>query len=94
MCWSWCCHTRVRLAPAEDSCPAAGNTSTYCESTDGAGYPQAITVNLGSAQSIGSITPDLPPSSPWSTRTETLSVLGSANHTTFSQTVASAGYTS
>jgi hypothetical protein len=70
-----------------------GNSSTYWESTDGAGYPQTVTVNLGSVQSIGSITLDLPPSSSWSTRTETLSVLGSANDTTFSQIVASAGYT-
>jgi hypothetical protein len=70
-----------------------GSTSTYWESTDGAGYPQTITVNLGSVQSIGSITLDLPPSSSWSTRTETLSVLGSTNDTTFSQIVASAGYT-
>jgi Carbohydrate binding module (family 6)/F5/8 type C domain len=70
-----------------------GNTSTYWESTDGAGYPQTITVNLGSAQSIGSITLDLPPLSNWNTRTETLSVLGSTNGTTFTQIVGSAGYT-
>jgi len=70
-----------------------GNTSTYWESTDGAGYPQAITVNLGSAQSIGSITLDLPPSTAWNTRTETLSVLGSANGTAFTQIVAPAAYT-
>jgi hypothetical protein len=70
-----------------------GNTSTYWESTDGAAYPQTITVNLGSAQSIGSITLDLPPATAWSTRTETLSVLSSTNDTTFSQIVASAGYT-
>jgi Carbohydrate binding module (family 6)/F5/8 type C domain/Abnormal spindle-like microcephaly-assoc'd, ASPM-SPD-2-Hydin len=70
-----------------------GNTSTYWESADGAGYPQTITVNLGSAQSIGSITLDLPPSSAWSTRTETMSVLGSANGSSFTQIVASAGYT-
>jgi hypothetical protein len=70
-----------------------GNTSTYWESTDGAGYPQTITVDLGSVQSIGSLTLDLPPSSAWATRTETLSVLGSTNGTTFSQLVGSAGYT-
>jgi hypothetical protein len=70
-----------------------GNTSTYWESSDGAGYPQWITVDLGSVQSIGSITLDLPPSSAWNTRTETLSVLGSTDNTTFSQIVASAGYT-
>ena len=70
-----------------------GNTSSYWESTDGAGYPQTITVNLGSAQAIGSITLDLPPSSAWNTRTETLSVFGSTNGATFTQLVASAGYT-
>ena len=70
-----------------------GNTSTYWESQDGAGYPQTLTVNLGSDIGIGSITLDLPPSSAWSTRTETLSVLGSTNGSTFSQIVASAGYT-
>jgi hypothetical protein len=70
-----------------------GNASTYWESTDGAGYPQTITVDLGSVQSIGSITLDLPPSSAWSTRTETLSVLGSSTGSSFSQIVGSAGYT-
>ncbi|HEY3753461.1 MAG TPA: choice-of-anchor D domain-containing protein, partial [Pseudonocardiaceae bacterium] len=70
-----------------------GNTSTYWESSDGAAWPQTVTVDLGSTQSIGSVTLDLPPSSAWSTRTETLSVLGSTNGTTFSQLVGSAGYT-
>ena len=70
-----------------------GNPDTYWESSDGAAYPQWITVNLGSVQSIGSITLDLPPLSDWSTRTETLSVLGSDNDSTFTQIVASAGYT-
>jgi len=69
-----------------------GNTSSYWESADGAGYPQAITVNLGSSQSIGSLTLDLPPSSAWAARTQTLSVLGSSNGSTFSQIVGSAGY--
>ena len=41
-----------------------GNTSTYWESADGAAYPQTIAVNLGSSQSIGSITLDLPPAPP------------------------------
>ena len=70
-----------------------GDTSTYWESQDGAGYPQTVTVDLGSAQSIGSLTLNLPPSSAWGTRTETLSVLGSTNGTSFSQIVGSAGYT-
>ena len=70
-----------------------GNTSTYWESQDGAGYPQTLTANLGSVQSLGSVTLDLPPSSAWSTRTETLSVLGSTNDSTWTTLVGSAGYT-
>jgi hypothetical protein len=70
-----------------------GNASSYWESSDGAAYPQTITADLGSVQSIGSVTLDLPPSSAWSTRTETLSVLGSSNGSTFSQIAGSAGYT-
>ncbi|HEV2342868.1 MAG TPA: discoidin domain-containing protein [Actinocrinis sp.] len=70
-----------------------GNTSTYWESTDGAGYPQNITVDLGSTTSIGSLTLNLPPSAAWNTRTETLSVLGSTNGTSFTQIVGSANYT-
>jgi hypothetical protein len=70
-----------------------GNTSTYWESSDGAGYPQTVTVDLGSVQSIGSVTLDLPPAAAWATRTQTLSVLGSSNGSTFSQLVGSAGYT-
>jgi hypothetical protein len=70
-----------------------GNTGTYWESADGAGYPQTITVDLGSVQSIGSLTLNLPPSSAWNTRTETLSVSGSTNGSSFSQIVGSAGYT-
>ena len=70
-----------------------GNTSTYWESLDGAAYPQTLTVNLGSSYSLGSIVLDLPPSTAWSTRTETLSVLGSTNGSTYSTIVGSAGYT-
>jgi hypothetical protein len=70
-----------------------GNTSTYWESQDGAAYPQTLTANLGSVQSLGSVTLDLPPSAAWSTRTETLSVLGSANNSTWTTLVGSAGYT-
>jgi hypothetical protein len=70
-----------------------GNTSSYWESNDGAGYPQTLTVQLPSAESIGSLQLYLPPATAWSTRTETLSVLGSSNGTSFSQIVGSAGYT-
>jgi len=69
-----------------------GNTSSYWESTDGA-WPSTITVNLGSVQALGSITIDLPPSTAWSTRTQTLSVLGSTNGSSFTTLVGSATYT-
>jgi hypothetical protein len=70
-----------------------GNTTTYWESQDGTGWPQSLTVDLGSVQTIGSIALYLPPLSDWNTRTETLSVLGSTDGSTFTQIVGSAGYT-
>ena len=69
-----------------------GNTSTYWEATNGA-WPSTITVNLRSVQTLGSITIDLPPSTAWATRTQTLSVLGSANDSSFTTLVGSATYT-
>ena len=70
-----------------------GNTSTYWESEDGAGYPQTLTAELPQSMSLGSVTLTLPPATAWSTRTETLSVLGSNNGSTWTTLVASAGYT-
>jgi hypothetical protein len=69
-----------------------GNTSTYWEANNGA-WPSTFTVNLGSVQALGSVTIDLPPAAAWSTRTQTLSVLGSANGSTYSTLVGSATYT-
>jgi F5/8 type C domain len=69
-----------------------GNTSTYWEATNGV-WPSTFTVNLGSVQTLGSITIDLPPSSAWQTRTQTLSVSGSTNGSSYSTLVASATYT-
>jgi hypothetical protein len=70
-----------------------GNTSTYWESLDGSAYPQTLTLNFGKVESLGSVTLTLPPLSAWNTRTETLSVLGSNNGSTWTTVVASAGYT-
>jgi hypothetical protein len=70
-----------------------GNTSSYWESQDGTGYPQTLTADLGASVAVTSVVLDLPPSSSWSTRTQTLSVLGSANGSSYSTLVASAGYT-
>ena len=87
----------LTASSAQSGYPAAnandGNTSTYWESTDGAGYPQTLTANLGSVQSLGSVTLDLPPATAWSTRTETFSVLGSVNGSTWNTLVGSANYT-
>jgi len=69
-----------------------GNTSSYWESTDGA-FPQWLQADLGSSQALGSVTLDLPPSTAWATRTQTLSVLGSNDGSTWTTLVGSAGYT-
>ncbi|MCW2905471.1 MAG: coagulation factor 5/8 type domain protein [Actinomycetia bacterium] len=69
-----------------------GDPSTYWESTNNA-FPQWLQVDLGSAKSFSRIVLDLPPSSSWSTRTQTLSVQGSTDGSSFSTIVGSAGYT-
>jgi hypothetical protein len=69
-----------------------GNTSTYWESANGA-WPATLTANLGAVDSLSSLVVDLPPSSAWQTRTQTLSVLGSTDNSTWTTLVASATYT-
>jgi F5/8 type C domain/Pectate lyase superfamily protein/Abnormal spindle-like microcephaly-assoc'd, ASPM-SPD-2-Hydin len=69
-----------------------GNTSTYWEGTNGA-WPTTFTVNLGASKALGSIVVDLPPSSAWNTRTQTFSVLGSTNGSSYTTLVGSATYT-
>ena len=69
-----------------------GDANSYWESTDNA-FPQWIQVDLGSAKSISKIVLDLPPSSAWGARTQTLSVLGSSDGSSFSTIVGSANYT-
>jgi F5/8 type C domain/Abnormal spindle-like microcephaly-assoc'd, ASPM-SPD-2-Hydin len=69
-----------------------GNTSTYWEGTNGA-WPTTLTVNLGASKALGSVVLDLPPSSAWGTRTQTFSVLGSANGSSYSTLVGSGTYT-
>ena len=67
------------------------NTSTYWESANNA-FPQWLQVDLGSATSVGRIVLDLPPSSAWGTRTQTITVSGSTDGSTFSTIKPSAGY--
>jgi hypothetical protein len=69
-----------------------GNTSSYWESTNNA-FPQWFQVDLGSSVSISRIVMDLPPSSSWGTRTQTIQIQGSTNGTTWSNIEAATGYT-
>jgi hypothetical protein len=69
-----------------------GNTSTYWESTDNA-FPQWLQVDLGATRSFSRIVLDLPPSTAWATRTQTLSILGSNDGSNFTTIAGSAGYT-
>ena len=68
-----------------------GNTGSYWESQDGAAWPQTLTADLGAAQPEGSITLTLPPT--WGARTQTITVLGSTDGTTYTTLVPAAAYT-
>ncbi|MEV7329755.1 discoidin domain-containing protein [Micromonospora sp. NPDC093244] len=69
-----------------------GNASTYWESANNA-FPQWIQADLGATVNVDRVVLKLPPASDWQTRTQTLSVLGSTNGSTFTTLKASAGYT-
>ncbi len=69
-----------------------GNANSYWESANNA-FPQWVQVDLGANTTFGRIVLKLPPSSSWGTRTETLTVAGSTNGSTFTTLVGSAGYT-
>ncbi|MCO1595713.1 discoidin domain-containing protein [Micromonospora sp. RHAY321] len=81
-------HSEVYAAPnAVD-----GNAGTYWESANNA-FPQSLTVDLGVDRTVSRVVLKLPPASAWQTRTQTLSVLGSTNGSTFTTLKPSAGYT-
>ena len=69
-----------------------GNTSTYWESTDNA-FPQWLQVDLGASTSIARIVMDLPPSTSWGARTQTITIQGSTDGTNYTTLAASANYT-
>ncbi|RCG27078.1 choice-of-anchor D domain [Sphaerisporangium album] len=69
-----------------------GNADTYWESANNA-FPQSVTVDLGSAVSVGRVVLKLPPAAAWATRTQTITVLGSTDGTNFTNVVNSATYT-
>jgi hypothetical protein len=69
-----------------------GDANSYWESNNNA-FPQWVQADLGSSQTVGRIVLKLPPASAWATRSETLSVLGSTDGSSFSTLKASASYT-
>ncbi|WP_329550985.1 choice-of-anchor D domain-containing protein [Streptomyces sp. NBC_00696] len=68
------------------------DASTYWEGTLGS-FPQWAQVDLGQNYGVGKVVLKLPPATAWSARTETLSVQGSTDGSSFSTIKASAGYT-
>jgi len=67
------------------------DTNTYWEA---GGHPGTLTVDLGANANVTSVVIKLNPSSAWSTRTQTIQVLGhDQNSTTFSNLVSAATYT-
>lgn len=69
-----------------------GNPNTYWESRNNA-FPQSLTVDLGSAKAVKRVVLKLPPQVAWATRTQTLSVLGSTDNSTYNTLKASAAHT-
>ncbi|WP_240490797.1 discoidin domain-containing protein [Amycolatopsis vancoresmycina] len=67
-----------------------GNPGTYWESANNA-FPQWIQVDLGAATTVSRIVLAVPPA--WGARTQTLSIAGSADGSTFDTLVAPAGHT-
>ncbi|WP_374199013.1 discoidin domain-containing protein [Streptomyces sp. GESEQ-35] len=68
-----------------------GDANSYWESTNSA-FPQSLNVDLGATESVRRLVLKLPPSSAWSARTETVTVLGSTDGSTYSTLVGSTGY--
>ncbi|MGW0477984.1 discoidin domain-containing protein [Nonomuraea sp. NPDC003214] len=66
-----------------------GNQATYWESANNA-FPQWVQVDLGATATVNSLTLKLP--SGWPSRTQTLTVQGSANGSTFTTIKAQAAY--
>ncbi|WP_435207708.1 galactose-binding domain-containing protein [Micromonospora sp. bgisy143] len=65
-----------------------GNASTYWESANNA-FPQSVTIDLGAARSVDRVVLKLPAG--WEQRTQTLSVLGSTDGSSYGTLASSAG---
>ncbi|MFG2730517.1 discoidin domain-containing protein [Streptomyces canus] len=68
-----------------------GDANSYWESTNNA-FPQSWTVDLGSVETVRRLVLKLPPSSAWGARTQTLTVLGSTDNTTYATVAGAQGY--
>jgi hypothetical protein len=68
-----------------------GNQASYWESANNA-FPQWAQIDLGSARNIDQVKLKLPNDTAWATRTQTLSVTGSADGNSFSTIAGSLGY--
>ena len=68
-----------------------GDANSYWESANNA-FPQSWTVDLGSVEAVRRLVLKLPPSSAWGARTQTLTVLGSTDNTTYATVVGAQGY--
>ncbi len=79
-------HTQVYYAHNAND----GNISTYWEAAPNS-YPNTLTVDLGSTQSVSSVVIKLNPS--WGARTQTFSVQGSTNGSSYTTLKSSATYT-
>ncbi|MFC1440777.1 discoidin domain-containing protein [Streptacidiphilus sp. N1-10] len=69
-----------------------GDPNTYWESANNA-FPQWLQVDLGSTRAVGRIVLTLPPATAWGTRTQTITVSGSTDGSSFATLLGSAGYT-
>ncbi|MDH6454218.1 hypothetical protein M2156_001441 [Streptomyces sp. SAI-149] len=68
-----------------------GDANSYWESANNA-FPQSFTVDLGSAEPVRRLVLKLPPQSAWQARTQTVTVLGSTDGSTYSTVVGAQGY--
>ncbi|MBM9436364.1 discoidin domain-containing protein, partial [Streptomyces bryophytorum] len=69
-----------------------GDQNTYWESANNA-FPQWLQVDLGGAATVKRIVVDLPPSTAWATRSQTIAVQGSTDGGTFSTLLSAAAHT-
>jgi hypothetical protein len=68
-----------------------GDANSYWESANNA-FPQSWTVDLGSAEPVRRLVLKLPPQSAWQARTQTVTVLGSTDGSTYTTVVGAQGY--